>query len=331
MPEEYLINVTPHETRVAVVENGMLQEIIVERRRKKGLVGNIYLGRVNRVLPGMQAAFVDIGLERAAFLHLSDLLNGSRPPGPVSPPADASPSIADLLASGDELLVQVTKDALLGKGARLAARLSIASRYLVYLPGHPCIGVSQKITEEGERERLRQAVITQRPALASPAEPAEPAPGAMGRERAVQRGPGGYIVRTAAQGLSEDKLVTDMDFLERLWQTAARQLPAVPCPGLVFEDLPVVLKTIRNLAATEVERVRIDSRETYEHVVEFAGRYMPDMCELIEHYTGARPILELYSVESEIQRALQRRVELKSGGHLFIDQTEAMTTVDVNT
>ncbi|MDQ3563314.1 MAG: Rne/Rng family ribonuclease [Pseudomonadota bacterium] len=329
MAEEYLVNVTPQETRVAAVENGVLQEIIIERRQKKGLVGNIYLGRVSRVLPGMQAAFVDIGLDRTAFLHLHDILDFG-PEHDVQ--ANNDTAIDRLLREGDEIVVQVTKDPLIGKGARLTTRLCIPSRYLVLIPRSATVGVSQKIADELERTRLREVILNHDAGLKAAAEaPAAAQSPVPGRDLGACPGPSGYIVRTAAEGVAEDILQMDMEFLQRLWSTLSLQLGEAKAPGVIYEDLPLVLRTMRSLVAGEVEKIRIDSRETYERVSEFARQYIPDLVDRIEHYSGERPILDLYSVESEIQRALERRVELKSGGHLVFDQTEAMTTVDVNT
>ncbi len=334
MAEEYLVNVTPQETRIALVENGVLQEIHIERRQRRGLVGNVYLGRVSRVLPGMQAAFVDIGLERAAFLHLGDILNPQT--GAVlnaDPRMTNGISIAQLLHEGDAVLVQVIKDPLQGKGARLTTRFAIPSRYLVLLPKTAALGISQKITSEEERGRLRRLILEHaaglEEALASGSAAAPPQ--LAGLESSGHESLCGYIVRTAAEGVSTDRLIMDMEFLQRLWASLRDGVQRASAPQAIYEDLPLVLRTIRNLDTTEVEKIRIDSRETYERVVDFAGRYVPDLLPRLEHYQGERPVLDLYSVESEIQRALERRVDLKSGGHLVIDQTEAMTTVDVNT
>jgi ribonuclease G len=335
MSEEILVNVTPQETRVAVVENGVLQEIVIERRRKRGLVGNIYMGRVSRVLPGMQAAFVDIGLERAAFLHVSDFFDSSPAHPPEIPVEERKPGqdtgIEQLLQVGQEILVQVIKDPLGSKGARLTTRIAIPSRYLVFMPKLQFVGVSQKIEDEEERERLREIIQRLAPALNRDTEDMTPPPPVCGSELAFYTGPGGYIVRTAADGAPEQRLWNDMSFLHRLWISLQARLRDARAPMMIHEDLPLVMRTMRNLSVGEVEKVRIDSRETFERVVEFAREYVPDLVERIERYGGERPIMDLYSVEDEIQRALERRVELKSGGHLVIDQTEAMTTVDVNT
>ena len=341
MSAELLVNVTPRETRVALIESGVLQEIFIERANRRGLVGNIYKGRVCRVLPGMQAAFVDIGLDRAAFLHASDIAdadaqqerdapasrdNGSRPARsePVSMLRNGSP-ITDLVHDGQEVLVQVIKDPLGTKGARLTTHVSIPSCYVVYMPGAATIGVSQRIEDEDERKRLRECVreCARRAAVDG---------AAPGEDDADDWTPDdGYIVRTAAEGCSDAILDADMTFLRKLWASVNAQAAAVNGPGIVHEDLTLVIRTLRELSATAIERVRIDSHETLARVLDFSGRFLPDMSPRIELYTGEGPIFELYAVEDEIQKALHRKVQLKSGGHIVIDQTEAMTTVDVNT
>ena len=343
MSAELLVNVTPRETRVALIESGALQEIFIERAHSRGLVGNIYKGRVCRVLPGMQAAFVDIGLDRAAFLHASDIadadarqVHDAPTPGADTPaPAKTAPasmfrngaSITDLVRDGQEVLVQVIKDPLGTKGARLTTHVSIPSCYLVYMPGGGTIGVSQRIEDEDERKRLREMVR----------ESARRADG-NGSERTPDDDSGedwnpedGYIVRTAAEGCPDAVVAADMAFLRRLWTSVNARAAAVNGPGIVHEDLSLVIRTLRELSATTIERVRIDSHETHERVLDFTGRFLPEMSPRIELYTGEGPILELYAVEDEIQKSLHRKVQLKSGGHIVIDQTEAMTTVDVNT
>ena len=338
MSAELLVNVTPRETRVALIESGALQEIFIERAHRRGLVGNIYKGRVCRVLPGMQAAFVDIGLDRAAFLHASDIADadarqvhdapapGTNATAPASMLRNGA-SITDLVRDGQEVLVQVIKDPLGTKGARLTTHVSIPSCYVVYMPGGGTIGVSQRIEDEDERKRLREMVR----------ESARRADG-NGSERTPDNDSGedwnpedGYIVRTAAEGCSDAVVAADMAFLRRLWTSVNARAAAVNGPGIVHEDLSLVIRTLRELSATTIERVRIDSHETHERVLDFTGRFLPEMSPRIELYTGEGPILELYAVEDEIQKSLHRKVQLKSGGHIVIDQTEAMTTVDVNT
>lgn len=298
---EILMNVTPTETRVAVVENGVLQEIFIERTNHRGLVGNIYKGKVVRVLPGMQAAFVDVGLERAAFIHAAEIGKG-----------DANTPINQLLHEGQSLVVQVTKDPIGTKGARLTTQLAIPSRYLVYMPGSVHVGISQRIEEEGERERLKKLVND-----------------CMAAEGLT--GEAGFILRTAAEGVGEEEIVADTRYLRRLWRKLEERIKENRPPSLVYDELPLSLRTIRDLSRPETSKILIDSRETFQKIEQFCQQYVPEVGEKIEYYPGPRPIFELYSVEDEIQRALERKVPLKSGGYLVIDQTEAMTTIDVNT
>lgn len=305
MSGEVLINLTPMETRVAVVENGVLQEALIERTRRRGIVGNIYKGRVVRVLPGMQAAFVDIGLERAAFIHAHEVMPSGTLP-------EEQTSIAQLLHEGQALVVQVTKDPIVSKGARLTTHLSVPSRHLVYMPGSAHHGVSQRIEDEQERERLRELL--------------ERCQGEQELEVT-----GGFIVRTAAEKVGKEELFADMHFLLRLWRKVSERMVSAAAPSVIYDDLPLFIRTLRDLMRDDIEKVRIDSRENYLKLLEFADEFMPDSTARIEYYPGERPIFDLYSVEDEIQKALGRKVQLKSGGYLVIDPTEAMTTIDVNT
>lgn len=310
MSEEILINVTPRETRVAVLENGVLQEIYVERASRLGLVGNIYKGKVSRVLPGMQAAFVDIGLDRTAFLHASDVAVANNNFNNTDEQIHKEiPLITDLLHEGQELLVQVIKDPLGTKGARLTTQISIPARFLVFMPGLHHIGISQKIEDEQERLRLKDLV--------------------KGAEQ--EFGPGGYIVRTAAEGETAEALHADMIFLHKLWNSIQERGRTEPAGTLIHEDLRLVMRIMRDMVGSDIEKVRIDSRETYQNVLKFASKFIAQVAPRIEHYPGERPIFDLYAVEDEIQKALERKVELKSGGYLIVDQTEAMATIDVNT
>ncbi|HUT40901.1 MAG TPA: ribonuclease G [Gammaproteobacteria bacterium] len=308
MSEEILINVTPRETRVAVVENGVLQEIFIERARRRGLVGNIYKGKVCRVLPGMQAAFVDVGLERAAFLHASDI--GRRDDTAAADVGDsASKEISDLLREGQEICVQVIKDPLGTKGARLTMQITIPSRYLVFIPNVENVGISQKIESESERVRLRDVI----------------------QLFMSEKEGGGYIARTAAEGASAEALRADMLFLRKLWLSISETLAVSKAGKLVYGDLPLTIRVMRDMLGDNIERVRIDSRESFQRAQEFCERFMPGMQTQLEYYPGERPIFDIYAIEDEIQKALDRKVQLKSGGHLVLDQTEAMTTADVNT
>ncbi len=303
MSEEILINVTPPETRVALIENGVVLELIVERASCRGLVGNIFKGRVCRVLPGMQAAFVDIGLDRAAFLHASDIITPNNK-------EDHEEDIGTLVHEGGEIVVQVIKDPLGTKGARLTTNISIPSRYLVFMPSLGTVGISQKIEDEEERQRLREIIEA----------------ACSGLEQ-----PGRFIARTAAEGADEETLHADIRFLTRLWSSIQERSENVEACNRLHEDLPLALRALRDLVGPEVEKVRIDSRETWQRAVSFARNLIPELRTGIEYYPGERPIFDLYGVEDEIQKALERKVDLKSGGHLIIDQTEAMTTIDVNT
>jgi len=323
--EEILINVTPRETRVGVVENGMLQEVHIERALRRGYVGNVYRGRVSRVMPGMQAAFVEVGLERAAFLHANDIVRAM--PTLISEGAEngpvPTPPISELVHEGQDIVVQVVKDPISSKGARLSTHLSIPSRYLVLLPYAKMIGVSVRIEDETERARLKEILVelTATPAPSA----ASPQPAALGPQ------PLGYIVRTNAEGQTREALAEDVAYLGRVWQSIRAEIARVAVGQRVYEDLSLPLRALRDLMRGDVEKVRVDSRETFERTVTFAQQFMPDLVERIEHYSGERPIFDLYGVEDEIQRALKKEVPLKSGGYLIIDQTEAMTTIDVNT
>jgi ribonuclease G len=305
MTEELLINVTPQETRVATVENGMLTEIWIERAQKIGLVGTIFQGTVKRVLPGMEAAFVDIGLEKAAFLHVSDVISTVRG---EEKGETTSPSIARLLSENQTLAVQVTKDPLGTKGARVSSKLTVPSRYLVMMPYEENIGVSARIENEQERDRLR---------------------GVIEELRAGQSC--GYIVRTAAEGVDTESLQADMEYLAKAWKGVQERRQNASPGTVIFRDLPLVQRMMRDLNRGNIERIRIDSRETYAQCVTFCNEYVPELAGCLEHYPGERPIFDLHGVEDEIDKALNKRVLLKSGGHLVIDQTESMTTIDVNT
>lgn len=311
MSEEILINVTPVETRVALVENGMLQEAYIERASRKGIVGNIYKGKVVRVLPGMEAAFVDIGLERAAFIHASDVVSSQSSPSNSGDSPKTVPDIRTLLREGQSLIVQVTKDPIGTKGARLTTQLSIPSRYLVFMPEVRHVGISQRIEDETERNRLK--TLVEEGAAAHPD---------------VQ---GGYIIRTAAEAASAEELMADMNYLHHLSQSIYERIDKVQAPGAVYQDLPLFIRTIRDLIRPQTEKVRIDSRESHQRVMEFVGEFVTEFADKVEYYPGERPIFDLYSVEDEIQKALSRKVQLKSGGYVIIDQTEAMTTIDINT
>lgn len=305
MSEELLINVCLREVRGALVEDGLLQELFIERAGGRGLVGNIYKGRVMRVLPGLQASFVNVGLERSAFLHASDILRGL---GEEHPGRDRRPDIAELVSEGDELLVQVLKDPLGGKGARLSTFITLPSRLLVLAPSGSGVSVSARIDDDEERERLRGLVES----LMDDDEP------------------GGYIVRTAAHGATLASLGADKRLLTRLWATVQDTAGNARAEERVYQDLPLATRMLRDLRGDSLERVRVDSASTCDSMKRFADRFIPEMSDIIELHDDDRPLFDLRGIEDEIARALQRRVPLKSGGYLIIDQTEALTTIDVN-
>lgn len=307
MSEDILINVTPQETRVALIIQGAVQELHVERTLSRGMAGNIYLGKVVRVLPGMQSAFIDIGLERAAFLHVADIWDAR----PHDVPGHAAPvtPIEKLLFDGQSIMVQVVKDPIGTKGARLSTQISIAGRMLVYLPQDSHIGISQRIGNEAEREMLRNRVQS----LLLPGDK------------------GGFIIRTMAEDASEADLQMDIDYLRKTWASISQQARSRPAPALLFEDLNLSQRVLRDFVSDDTTTIQVDSRENFLKLQEFATLYTPSVLDRLTHYTGERPLFDLYGVEEEIQRALGRRVDLKSGGYLIVDQTEAMTTIDVNT
>jgi ribonuclease G len=308
--QDILINWAPQETRVAIVENGAVQEFHVERALERGLVGNIYLGKVSRVLPGMQSAFVDIGLDRAAFLHVADL-HASLPGGRRAEDAPLVP-IERQVFEGQTLTVQVIKDPIGTKGARLSTQVSIAGRMLVHLPQDQHIGISQKIGSPETREQLRarmQALV------------GTPETG----------GGGGFILRTNAEEASDEELAEDIAYLRKTWSLVRQRAVSKPAGTLLHQDLSLVERVLRDLTTEATQSIRIDSRMQFEALQAFGRTYMPAVVDKLEHYRGERPIFDLFGIEEDVARALARRVDLKSGGYLIIDQTEALTTVDVNT
>ncbi|MDC1087887.1 ribonuclease G [Litorivicinus sp.] len=301
MRHEILLNFTPLETRVAVVEQGMLQEILIERATHRGLVGNVYLGQVVRVLPGMQACFVDIGLDRSAFLHTKDFPSSQE---------THERSIQQLVTEGQSLLVQVIKDPVGSKGARLTAEVSLPARHLVLMPFATHVGISQRIDDEATREHLKTIAV---------------------EALRAQNLECGVIIRTAGDGQTTDDLEEDLVYLKRVWDNILKEQQTAKAPALLFEELPLTHRMIRDQIRRETDRVFIDSLETYTKLSQFASKFMPELSHLIQHYQGDRPIFDLYQIEDEIEKALARQVELKSGAYLVVDQTEAMTTIDVNT
>ena len=305
MTEDILINVTPFETRVALVAQGAVQELHLERSIQRGQVGNIYLGKVVRVLPGMQSAFIEIGLERAAFIHIADLReNRSERALGVTPTP-----IEKLIFEGQSLMVQVIKDSLGTKGARLSTQISIAGRMLVYLPHEPHIGISQKIGSEAERQLLRDRVQALVPS----------------EEK------GGFIVRTQAEGASDEELQADLAYLKKLWGSVQQAARTLPVTSLLHQDLTLAQRVLRDMASPLTGQILVDSRSVCADLKVWGGIYTPSVADRIGHYSSERPLFDIANIEEEIIRALSRRVDLKSGGYLIIDQTEALTTVDVNT
>ncbi|MEQ1813644.1 MAG: Rne/Rng family ribonuclease, partial [Candidatus Nitrotoga sp.] len=302
MNDEILINVTPQETRVAVMQHGAVQELHIERGNQLGLLSNVYMGRVKRVLPGMQSAFIDIGLERAAFLHVADIWENQRN-------GDVAQPIEKVLYEGQNLLVQVIKDPIGSKGARLSTQISFAGRLLVYLPQETHIGVSQRIENEAERELLRNKL----------------------QQLLGENNHGGYIIRTLAETASDNEFLADITYLNKLWGKLQERTTTTPAPALLYQELNISLRVLRDFVGESTARILVDSRETYQRMAIFAQDYIASAAAKLEHYAGERPLFDLFNIEEEIEHALSRRVNLKSGGYLIIDQTEALTTVDVNT
>lgn len=306
MSEEILINVMPQETRVAVIEEGVLQELHVERADHRGIVGNIYKGRVTRVLPGMQAAFVDIGLPRAAFLHISDIVPFVL--GTLEPPAEIEEDITDRVQEQQELWVQITKDPLGSKGARITTHLSLPSRYLVYMPDLGHMDLSQRITDEAERIRLRELLLSQ---------------GVAADE--------GFIIRTNAEGCQNIIFNTEAIYLRKLWLKVQEKMKTAVQGEMVYQDLPLPVRCVRDFSGLRIDRVRVDEKATYEQISQFVSEFMQGSIAHIEYYQENKPIFDLYGIEEEIKNALNPKIPLKSGGYLILEQTEAMTTIDVNT
>jgi len=307
LKEDILINVTPAEVRAALLENGILQEVYVERTGRRGLISNIYNGRVSRVLPGMQAAFVDIGLDRTAFLHASDI---ARSGDPQDQAQDELPDIRELVREGERLLVQVVKDPLGNKGARLTTYITLPARNLVLLPRSTSVGISARIEQDEERERLRLLVEE------------------LLAERRIECG---AIVRTAAEGAAREALEADLRYLLRLWEVIQERCRNDALKHLVNEDLSLPLRVLRDLATSDVETILVDSAQDFEAMREFAATFLPGVESRLELYRRRRPIFDLHGIEDEIRKALDRNIPLKSGGYVIFDQTEAMTTIDVNT
>ncbi len=316
MPKELIVNVTSKEKRVAYLENGVVTEVYYERAKEVGYVGNIYKGKVQRVLPGMQAAFVEIGLEKASFLYVSDV---NEELGDIDSDEgeerEARPrrrwrdqqQIQDLLRANQDVMVQVARGPISTKGARVTSHISLPGRSIVYMPTWYKIGVSRKIEEEDERRRLRDIIKRHRPEY------------------------GGFIVRTAAEDVSEEILVGDIQYLDETWQEILEKYNRMPPASLIHTELDIVLRLLRDMFSYEIERILVDEKEECENILKFVRRFMPTLSHTVEFYRGQEPIFDAYGVETEMNRALGSKVWLKSGGYLIIDQTEALTTIDVNT
>jgi ribonuclease G len=319
-----VINADGPETRVAVIENGMLAELYIERKRGRGVAGNVYKGRVVRVLPGMQAAFVDIGIEKAAFLYVGDVRgapddyqrlfaldederSGNEEDEDERQERSRGAQIQDLLKEGQEILVQVAKEPMGTKGARITSYVSLPGRHLVFMPTVDHIGISRRIQSDKERKRLRDIVESMRPKGA------------------------GFIVRTVAEGVPEADLRADMDFLIKLWNETLRRAEKARAPAPLYSDLDLLLRTVRDLFTEDVDALILDSRPEYERAAKFVNAFMPQFATKVQLYEGPEPIFDGYGIEIEIDRALERKVWLKSGGYLIIDQGEALTAIDVNT
>lgn len=315
-----VVNSTRSETRVALIEDGLLSELYMERRRDRGVAGNIYKGKILRVLPGMQAAFIDVAQEKAGFLHVSDFYNfetdidyleDADGEETVPPPSRGKISrkidISDCMKEGDDILVQVAKEPMGTKGARLTGHISLPGRYVVFMPTVSHIGISRRIASEKERKRLRRIVEENRP------------PGT------------GFIVRTVSEGISEEKLLRDMELLVKLWTDMLDKFNEVKAPYLLNEEPDLLLRAARDLFTTDIEELIVDDKHAYKRVKDFTKQYMPGFADNIKLYSATEPIFDAYGIEVEIERALAREVPLRSGGSLVFDKTEALTAVDVNT
>lgn len=325
MYRKLIINETEYETRVAVLEDSTIVELYIERKENTDIAGNIYKGRIQRVLPGMQAAFVDIGLNQAAFLYVDDVVTGNErdlenhfyetadlssmePDSLSSEETKRDIHIEDIISEGQEILVQVAKSPIGTKGSRVTTHISLPGRFLVLMPTSNHIGVSRRIEDEAERKRLKELVISLR------------------KDENI-----GYIVRTAAEGVHEDKLYYEMVFLKNIWKTIQEKYKTASVTSLIHQELSVSLRAIRDLLVADAQKLVIDSREGYEAILSFLKMYVPDLIGSVEYYDGPEPIFDAYNLEVDISRALKRKVWLKSGGYIIIEHTEALVAIDVNT
>ncbi|MGB5159380.1 Rne/Rng family ribonuclease [Desulfobacterium sp. N47] len=327
MYKKIVVNVCEHETRVALLEDGNIAEFFIERGNISDIAGNIYKGRVQRVLPGMQAAFIDIGINQAAFIYVDDLSIGgfdeSKPCNPVeAQTADNVSSypetthfskknhelkIGDLITEGQELLAQVAKPPIGTKGARVTSYPTLPGRFVVLMPNSDHIGVSRRIENEKERNRLKEMVIS------------------------LRKENYGYIVRTAAEGIHEESLENEMNFLINLWKNIQQKYKTAAAPSLLHKELTVCLRAARDLLMHEADKMIIDSRPDYESVLSFLDTFMPSLKSAVELYEGNEPIFDAYNLEGDVSRALRRKIWLKSGGYIIIEHTEALVAIDVNT
>ncbi len=320
MKQDIYINCPPHESRIAIVEDGFLAEFLLERKQERGIAGNIYKGKVARVLPGMQAAFVDIGLDKAAFLHVSDFFTGSEGvENPLAstddeivfespkPPSYRRLPIERQLSRDQEILVQVAKDPLGMKGARITSHISLPGRYLVFMPTSSHIGISRRIADDKERKRLKEIALS------------------------LSTEEGGFIVRTACEGRNKREIQKDLSFLTKLWKGIQKKAESAAAPALIHQDLDLIARTMRDFFTTETHQVYIDQPKEYRRILDFVGQFMPRLKSRIKLYAEADPILDHFGIEEKISKALERKVWLRSGGYITIDRTEALTAIDVNT
>jgi ribonuclease G len=320
MKQEMFINSSPQESRIAIVEDGLLAEFLIERKEEMGIAGNIYKGKVSRVLPGMQAAFVDIGMEKAAFLHASDFSSVPEDMQLIDTPGEeveieAPPKriprrhlpLEKQLSRDEAILVQVAKDPLGTKGARVTSHISLPGRYMVFMPGTKHIGISRRIESEEERKRLKEVATS------------------------LLTGDGGFILRTASEGRSKREIQRDLRFLTRLWRRLQKRAEGVAAPSLIHQDLDLIARSIRDFFTPDTEQLVIDSSKDYRRIMDFVGQFMPRLKSKIVLYSGAEPLFEHHGIEEKIERALDRRVWLRSGGYIIIERTEALTAIDVNT
>jgi ribonuclease G len=320
MKQEIFINSSPQESRIAIIEDGLLAEFLIERKEEMGIAGNIYKGKVSRVLPGMQAAFVDIGMEKAAFLHASDfssvpeemqLIDAPGEEVEIEAPPKRVPRrhlpLEKQLSRDEAILVQVAKDPLGTKGARVTSHISLPGRYMVFMPGTKHIGISRRIDSEEERKRLKEVATS------------------------LLTGDGGFILRTASEGRSKREIQRDLRFLTRLWRRLQKRAEGVAAPSLIHQDLDLIARSIRDFFTLETEQLVIDSPKDYRRILDFVGQFMPRLKSKIVLYSGAEPLFERHAIEEKVERALERRVWLRSGGYIIIERTEALTAIDVNT